>query len=168
MFRVFLGLGSNIGDRLEYLTRAVHELGLISTICSVSSVYETEPVGMSGAGLFLNIALELRTSLSPDELLACVKATEGKLGRKSDTHMKPREIDIDILMYDERIIRNEVLQVPHPELHRRRFVLEPLNEIAGDVLHPILKRTVEELLRLCPDGARAFRTPLRVAELHYR
>jgi len=164
--RVFLGLGSNVGDRLHYLSKAVEKLALIGTVVRLSSVYETEAVGMGDARTFYNMSVEVETSLSPEDLLKKVKVMEHDIGRTVGTHMKPREIDIDVLLYGQTVMHSDVFRVPHAGIPERRFVLEPLNEIAGDVIHPTLRQTIRQLLQQCSDGSRVVRTLLSVNELH--
>ena len=166
MRRVFLGLGSNVGDRLQYLSKAVEQLSLAGTVVRASSVYETDAVGMGDARAFYNMSVEVETSLSPEDFLKKVKMIERNVGRTPGTHMKPREIDIDVLLYGDTVSASDVFRVPHPAMPERRFVLEPLNEIAGDILHPALRRTIRQLLQECSDGARVARTPLSVNVVH--
>ncbi len=166
MSGVFLGLGSNVGDRLHYLSKAVEELALVGTVVRLLSVYETDAVGMGDARTFYNMSVEVETSLTAEDFLKNVKMIEHDIGRTPGTHMKPREIDIDILLYGNTVISSDVFRVPHPGISERRFVLEPLSEIAGDVVHPTLRQTIRQLLRQCNDGSRVVRTPLSVNELH--
>jgi 2-amino-4-hydroxy-6-hydroxymethyldihydropteridine diphosphokinase len=154
MYRVHLGLGSNIAPRHEHLASAVEKIGRIARVTSVSSVYETEPVAMEGAEDFLNMAMEIETEDDPPLLLAKLRAIEKGLGRKPSSHRAPRTIDIDILLYRGMAYSDLLVTVPHPELHRRRFALEPLSEIAPAALHPTLERTVSWLLRNCRDPHR--------------
>ncbi len=154
MFRVYLGLGSNIGSRAEQLSAAVASIGQVARVCAVSPVYETEPVGMEGAENFLNMALEIETEDDPPLLLVKLRKIEKTMGRKPSTHHGPRIIDIDILLYRGMAYDDAIVRVPHPQLHRRRFVLEPLNDIAPTALHPTMEKTVGWLLRNCPDTHR--------------
>jgi 2-amino-4-hydroxy-6-hydroxymethyldihydropteridine diphosphokinase len=165
MFLVYLGLGSNIGDRFGFLGKAIKELEKIVVVKSISSVYETEPWGVENQNRFLNVALEIETGLFPLELLSKLQQTESKLGRKIKSHMDPRTMDIDILMYHGWSFENNLLSIPHPELERRRFVLEPLSEIAPMAVHPILGKTMISLLRHCRDRNLVMRTPYTLKEI---
>ncbi len=158
MFRVFLGLGSNIGDRVQYLSDAVTKIGSIAKPMIMSSIYETEPVGMNDSNSFYNLAIEISTDKLPATLIQNLKDIEMTLGRTPSTHMKPREIDIDILLYSGFIYRDNNVEVPHPEMTHRRFVLEPLDEIAPQLVHPVLHQTIETLFARCPDTHTITRT----------
>ena len=157
---VYLGLGSNLGDRLEHLSQAVQLLDALpgSSVHRVSSVYEAEPVGFKEQDDFLNLALELRTELNPLPLFNETKNIEKRLGRGNGERWHPREIDIDILLYDEIIFRSERLFIPHREMLNRKFVLAPLSEIAGSAIHPIEKMDVRTLLERCKDTGRVAKT----------
>jgi 2-amino-4-hydroxy-6-hydroxymethyldihydropteridine diphosphokinase len=157
---VYLGLGSNIGDRLSFLSKAVKQLGALpeSTVQHVSSIYETEPVGFKDQADFLNVVVELRTSLEPGKLFERTKQIEKALGRHGNARWRPREIDIDILLYDQLIVRSERLFIPHREMLKRKFVLVPLAEIAGSAIHPIERMEVQALLRCCRDSSRVTKT----------
>jgi 2-amino-4-hydroxy-6-hydroxymethyldihydropteridine diphosphokinase len=164
MFRVYLGLGSNVGDRFGFLGKGLNELEKHIVIKSLSSVYETEPWGVEHQNRYLNIVLEIETQMYPLELLEKIRHIETKLGKKKQSHMEPRTIDIDILLYNGWSFENNILSIPHPELERRRFVLEPLTEIAPMVVHPILGKTMISLLRHCRDRNLVTRTTYIIKE----
>ena len=153
-YRVFLGLGSNVGEREKFLNRAVAELKKLreTRIVWASSVYETDPVGNTDQPKFLNAAVEIETTLAPGELYAEVRAIEQRVGRVTTERWGPREIDVDLLLYDGLVFQDNLVTVPHPEMERRKFVLVPLNEIAPDLVHPISGMTVEELVAGCKEG----------------
>src|SRR5581483_4145004 len=148
---IFLALGSNLGNRLENLHNAVKHLAPFAQISRASSIYETEPWGITEQPRFLNMVVESETTLAPDELLGVVKTVERNLGRTETIRYGPRMIDIDILFYDDVIYKSGTLEIPHPRLSERRFVLVPLNDIAPDLLHPSMRVTVRELHARLPD-----------------
>lgn len=151
---VFLGLGTNLGDRENNLSMAVKMIGEeIGKVTDCSSVYETEPWGFRSDNPFLNMVVKVRTSLRPSGLLGRILMIEAKLGRlRSGKGYKSRTMDIDILLYGNDIIKKEDLEIPHPGIAVRRFVLEPLCELAPDMIHPVLKVTFTELLEKCGDA----------------
>ena len=148
--RVYLGLGTNIGNKKENLTRAIEKLSLALGECkALSSFIETEPWGFNSCNSFLNCVAAFDTGLSPLELLDTTERIERELGRtakSSNGNYHDRVIDIDILLYGNTIIKSERLTVPHPLMQQRRFVLEPLAEIAPDTIHPVLAKSIKQLL----------------------
>ena len=146
----YLGLGSNLGDREENLRKALSLLGESVEIIALSSVYQTEPWGYAEQPSFLNLVCGFRTSLSPPELLALVQEVERRLGRVRSIRYGPRTIDVDILLYGDRIVDTPDLQIPHPRIPERAFVLAPFAEIAPDIEHPTLKRPISALLADAP------------------
>ena len=154
---VYLSLGSNLGDRAQTLRDAVEQLRTAGEVLAVSSFYETKPMEFTDQPDFLNCAVALRTELMPRQLLAKVAAIEKHLGRRRTVPKGPRTLDIDILLFGGSVIHTPQLQVPHPAMHQRRFVLEPLAEIAPEARHPMLRRTVRELLQDVPGSAGAVR-----------
>lgn len=143
---VYLGLGSNLGDRMGSLTMAVERLSQKLTIREISSVYETEPLGFREQPLFLNAVVSTVTELGPFDLLRFVKQIESDLGRKPGLRNAPRPIDIDILFCGDLVTHTPELTIPHPGVAERAFVLVPLVEIAPDFVHPLSRRRVVELL----------------------
>jgi 2-amino-4-hydroxy-6-hydroxymethyldihydropteridine diphosphokinase len=148
----YLSLGSNIGDRESHLRDAIAQLQTTGCIVSVSSFYETEPVEFTDQAWFLNCALALETTETPEQLMATVLHLEREMGRERIQKKGPRTIDIDILLFGDTILNSPALTIPHPAMHRRRFVLQPLAEIAPAARHPVLKKTVRELLDGLPAG----------------
>jgi 2-amino-4-hydroxy-6-hydroxymethyldihydropteridine diphosphokinase len=149
---VYLSLGSNMGERAENLNRAISLLAGLGKVSAVSAFYETEPVEFAAQPWFLNCAVALDTEKMPKQLLSGILDLEQQMGRRRAQKNGPRTIDIDILLFGNSIIETRGLVVPHPALHRRRFVLEPLVEIAPDVRHPVFKRTIRELRDALPPG----------------
>ncbi len=145
MCEAILGLGSNLGDRAGFLDRAVAALKALGELTR-SSWYETAAVGLPGAPAFLNGVVRLETDLQPDELLVETRAIERKLGRDPLRRAGSRTIDIDILLYGRQVIKRPGLEIPHPRLHQRAFVLVPLAELMPDIVHPVLCKTAAEML----------------------
>jgi 2-amino-4-hydroxy-6-hydroxymethyldihydropteridine diphosphokinase len=160
MAKVYLGLGSNRGDRLSQLRSALDRIAQLNRtfVGSVSSVYETEPVGKKDQSEFFNAVAQIETDLSPQDLLRELKRIERELGRRDRIRWGPREIDIDILYYDDLVLNDESLQIPHGEVVNRRFVLIPLNEIEQGFIDPVRKLKITDLLRFCPDTSTVRRT----------
>jgi 2-amino-4-hydroxy-6-hydroxymethyldihydropteridine diphosphokinase len=165
MSRAFLSLGSNLGDRRQYLERALQLLGEIADVrvIACSQLYETEPwpeQRVDRTRWYVNCAVEIRTDLSPYHLLRAVQEIERAAGRSRPElwtgHYVDRTLDIDILLYDDRVMSDDELQIPHPLLHERRFVLIPLADIAPEVEHPTLYQTIRELLLETEDHRHIF------------
>lgn len=143
---VFLSLGSNVGDRMSNLETAIDQLKTLGEVVAVSSIYESEPVEFTAQPWFLNCALKLDTEKMPRQLLTAILRIEQYMGRQRQQKKGPRTIDIDILLFGNSIVEHRGLTIPHPAMHERRFVLEPMAEIAPAVRHPVFKRTMRELL----------------------
>ncbi|SRR5579884_676969 len=149
---VYLSLGSNLGDRGANLQAAMEKLGEFGSVVAVSSVYETEPVETGPQPWFLNCAVKLETEKMPRQLIAAILALEQSLGRQRRKEKAPRTIDIDILLFGSSVVELPSLTIPHPRMHERRFVLDPLAEIAPEARHPVFKRTIRELRDALPAG----------------
>ena len=146
MATVYLGLGSNLGNRARNIYAALRRLGSRIQLERISSLYETEPVGRADQPWFLNLVCSGKTELSAEALLDLVKSIEQEMGRKEGPRFGPRLIDIDILLYDDLVLETPELEIPHPRLHERGFVLVPLNELAPSLAHPRLGRSMREVL----------------------
>lgn len=153
MEKVILHLGSNIGDRVSLLNQGLEliekEIGAIN---ARSAFYETEPWGVKDQQDFLNLAIEVNTSMSPLQLLSIAKGIEKKVGREKKEHWGPRNLDIDIIFFGQKCFEEDHLVIPHKEVQNRNFVLIPVMEIAGDWIHPQLNKTVEELYMKSTDS----------------
>jgi 2-amino-4-hydroxy-6-hydroxymethyldihydropteridine diphosphokinase len=156
--RVFIGLGSNLGDRAALLAQGLDSLAEAGFGTDArSALYLTEPVDAPPQDWFVNAVAAGHTELSPDELLAACLEVERDLGRERAVHHGPRTLDLDILIYGDELRQGPDLTLPHPRMHERRFVLVPLCELAPDLRHPRLGATMRELLELCPDRSRVMR-----------
>src|SRR4051812_17441872 len=142
---VYLSLGSNLGNRNANLEEAISRLQELGRVAATSSFYETEPVEVTTQPWFCNCAVQLDTGKMPKQLLHGILALEREMGRKRTQNKGPRNIDIDILLFGNSIVETKGLTIPHPGLHQRRFVLEPLAEIAPEMRHPVFKKTIREL-----------------------
>jgi 2-amino-4-hydroxy-6-hydroxymethyldihydropteridine diphosphokinase len=143
---IFLGLGTNLDDREANLRTAKGKLSSLMKIVKESPIYVTPPWGYEDQPDFLNQVIQVTTRLEPTQLLDYLKGIEDEMGRKATFRYGPRLIDLDILFYGQRVIREESLQIPHPRLHERAFVLVPLHDIAPDFVHPVLNESIYALL----------------------
>jgi 2-amino-4-hydroxy-6-hydroxymethyldihydropteridine diphosphokinase len=148
----YLSLGSNVGDRQAQLRAAIGHLDAVGRVVSNSSFYETEPVEFTPQPWFLNCVVAVETIKGPQELMTALLDIEQEIGRRRTQKKGPRTIDIDLLLFGDAVIDSLELRVPHPAMQQRRFVLEPLAEIAPEVRHPVLKKTMRELLEALPAG----------------
>ncbi len=148
MTTIYLGLGSNLGDKEENMSKALAFIREIATITRSSRLYETQPVGEKKQEWFLNAVVEAETDLGPKSLLAALQAIEKKVGRTKTKKNGPRVIDIDILFYDDLVIKTDDITIPHKHLHERLFVLQPFMDINPDFIHPFLNKTIRQLYSL--------------------
>lgn len=160
MKTIYLSLGSNVGDRANHIARALDALAAAGVhVKRQSSLYSTEPVDLRTQSWFLNCVVEVETDLMPRQLLRALQRIERDMGRRRIVRRGPRVIDIDILLYGSSVIRAVDLEVPHPRMAARRFVLVPLDEIAPALRHPVLKKTIMELLAATADASQVRRWP---------
>ena len=150
----YLCLGSNLGDKKKNLNRALKEIKNLKSVevLKTSSIYETEPVGFKDQSWFLNAVIKIKTKLPPLSLLYLLQGIERKLGRVRGKRLGPRKVDLDILLYDNTILKDEKLTLPHPQMHKRRFVLIPLIELGSRWKHPALHLTPKMLLQKIKTG----------------
>ncbi|MFZ3122129.1 MAG: 2-amino-4-hydroxy-6-hydroxymethyldihydropteridine diphosphokinase [Thermodesulfovibrionales bacterium] len=144
----YISIGSNLGDREENCRQAIKLIeknGIV--VRKQSRMYETEPWGVKDQPKFINMAIEAETDKKPEELLRVLEETEKEIGRTETVKWGPRVIDLDILFYDDLILKTQDLEIPHPYMHERAFVLKPLCEIAPDKKHPVIKKTVKQMLK---------------------
>lgn len=148
-YPVFIGIGSNIGDAACNCARGIEGIGEIdgNKIIAISSFYRSEPIGHIEQDWFVNCVIKIKTDLTPHSLLTALHDVEKSFGRKRDIKYGPRVIDLDVLLFDSLIIDEGEFKIPHPRMHERRFVLEPMSEIDANFTHPVTKKTIKELLR---------------------
>jgi 2-amino-4-hydroxy-6-hydroxymethyldihydropteridine diphosphokinase len=153
MKKVFLGIGTNLGNKESNLEQAVARIKeYIGPVLNSSAIYETEPWGFHAKDEFLNMVVKVETNLTPSGLLGRILMIESLLGRvRGEKQYSSRLIDIDILLFEDMIVNEESLKIPHPLLHERKFVLVPLCEIASEFIHPVLKKSIADLLKICED-----------------
>ncbi|MBI3509164.1 MAG: 2-amino-4-hydroxy-6-hydroxymethyldihydropteridine diphosphokinase [Bacteroidetes bacterium] len=163
---VFAGLGSNLGDRKKNVRNACEMIGQLNgtTITRFSSMIETEPWGKTDQPFFLNCVIQIETSLTPEELLVHFIAIEKKMGRTRQEKWGPRMIDIDIIFFNDAAIREEHLQIPHPHMAQRIFVLAGMCELDPHKIHPVIGKSMLNLMEECVDGSKIF--PVRKTEFH--
>ena len=159
MTGIYLGLGSNLGNRENNFSQCLSHLTDTQDIVIVkmSSIYETEPHGFIIQPGFLNMVIEIETQTPPDQLLNIIQNVEKKMGKKKYFHWGPRLIDIDILSFQNRVINSKKLTLPHQLMHLRKFVLVPLNEIAPDFIHPLVNKNINQLLNECRDESKVIK-----------
>ena len=153
MKKVFLGIGTNLGNKESNLEQAAARIKeYIGPVLKSSAIYETEPWGFQAKDEFLNMVVKVETNLTPSGLLGRILMIESLLGRvRGEKQYSSRLIDIDILLFEDMIVNKESLKIPHPLLHERKFVLVPLCEIASEFIHPVLKKSIADLLNICED-----------------
>ena len=148
MHNVFIAIGTNLGDKEENIRQSIKKMEQNNIhIIKKSNVYKTMPYGYKNQPVFLNCVVQAETMLSPEELLYVLLSIEKQMGRKRKIHWGPRIIDLDIIFYDNLIINSSNLKIPHPDMQNREFVLKPLCDIAPNFVHPVLHKTVKELLK---------------------
>jgi 2-amino-4-hydroxy-6-hydroxymethyldihydropteridine diphosphokinase len=159
MSKVYLSLGSNIGDRLAYIKNALKEIKHLKNtkVLKSSSIYQTEPWGYKKQESFLNLIISIETGKSPLNLIEDLKEIEYRCGRQLRDKWLEREIDIDILFFEDYILKSEQLEIPHPQIQDRRFVLVPLNEIEPGLIHPVFNKSVKELLEITKDKSKVIK-----------
>lgn len=149
----YIGIGSNLSNREENCEKAIKLLeGNNIKVTKRSSIIETEPWGVEDQPKFINMAVEIETDLAPEELLSLLKGIEFEIGRSPAERWGPREIDLDILLYDNLIRKTPELEIPHPQISKREFVLKPLSEIAPEKIHPVLKKSIKDLFSQFPQS----------------
>lgn len=153
----YIGVGANLQDRLKQCKAAIDRIDGADgcRVSGVSPFYQTEPVGVNGQNWYVNAVIRVNTSLDPRPLLNRVLTIEADMGRIRETRWGPRVIDLDVLLFGNRVIKEEAMIIPHPRLHMRRFVLIPLVQLAPQMIHPVLGRTMMELLHEIPEDDQA-------------
>lgn len=152
----YIGIGSNVGDKIDNCIKVISEIEKIdkNKIIAISSLYKTEPIDYIKQDWFVNCVVKIETDLTPYSLLSDLQDVEKRLGRKKGVKWGPRTIDLDILIFNSLIIDDDKLKIPHPRMHERRFVLEPLSEIDENLIHPIIKKSIRILLNELGTGQR--------------
>jgi len=161
---VYLSLGANVGDCARNIREAIARLEELGHVVAASSFYETDPVEFTDQAWFLNCAVALETAKTPAQLMAALLTIEREMGRQRTQKKGPRTIDIDILLFGDTVVDSPELTIPHPAMQERRFVLEPLGEIAAEARHPVLGKTVGELLAALPAGEAVRKIPIRATD----
>jgi 2-amino-4-hydroxy-6-hydroxymethyldihydropteridine diphosphokinase len=161
---VYLSLGANVGDCARNIREAIARLEALGHVVAASSFYETEPVEFTDQAWFLNCAAALETTKTPAQLMAALLTIEREMGRQRTQKKGPRTIDIDILFFGDTVMDSPELIIPHPAMQQRRFVLEPLAEIAAEARHPVLGKTVRELMTGLPAGQTVRKIPIRATD----
>ncbi|MFZ0956069.1 MAG: 2-amino-4-hydroxy-6-hydroxymethyldihydropteridine diphosphokinase [Candidatus Sulfotelmatobacter sp.] len=161
---VYLSLGANVGDCAGNIRKAITRLGGLGKVAAISSFYETEPVEFTDQAWFLNCAVALETTHTPEQVMAALLTIEREMGRQRGQRKGPRTIDVDILLFGDRVMDSPELTIPHPAMQQRRFVLEPLAEIAAKARHPVLGKNIRELLGALPAGQTVRKIPTRATD----
>jgi 2-amino-4-hydroxy-6-hydroxymethyldihydropteridine diphosphokinase len=161
---IYLSLGSNVGNREDHLRDAIKRLQTNRRLVAVSSFYETEPVDVTHQAWFLNCVVALETTESPEQVMAAILEIEQEMGRQRIQRKGPRTIDIDILLFGDNILDSPALIIPHPAMHERRFVLQPLAEIAPGARHPLQNKTAQQLLDGLSAGQEVRRYPRKISK----
>ena len=147
MAKVYIGLGSNLANKERNITRAINLIGKKSKILRKSSLYKTDPIGFADQDWFLNCVIKIGTDMLPEGLFSFLKSIEKKLKRENLIKNGPRTIDLDILFYEDKVIKSKNLIIPHPRMHKRLFVLRPFAEISPDFVHPTKKKNIKQLIQ---------------------